>query len=66
MTRLLSMKKVRETVGFSFAHIDHMENEPEYAQLDFPKRVQIGFRVFWFESEIHNWVVAQIAKRDAS
>jgi predicted DNA-binding transcriptional regulator AlpA len=43
-----------------------MENEPEYAHLGFPKRVQIGFRVFWVEEEIHAWVAAQIAKRDAS
>lgn len=66
MTRLLSKKQVREIVGFSFAHIDRMENEPEYAHLGFPKRVQIGFRVFWVEEEIHAWVAAQIAKRDAS
>ena len=66
MTRLLSKKQVREIVGFSFAHIDRMENDLAYAHLDFPKRVQIGFRVFWVEEEIHTWVAAQIAKRDAS
>ena len=66
MTRLLCKKQVREIVGFSFAHIDRMENEPEYTHLGFPKRVGIGFRVFWVEEEIHTWVAAQIAKRDAS
>ena len=66
MTRLLSKKQVREIVGFSFAHIDRMEREPEYAHLEFPKRVQIGFRVFWVAEEIYAWVAAQIAKRDAS
>ena len=66
MTRLLSKKQVREIVGFSFAHIDRMEREPEYTHLEFPKRVQIGFRVFWVAEEIHAWVAAQIAKRDAS
>ena len=66
MTRLLSKKQVREIVGFSFAHIDRMENDPAYAHLGFPKRVQIGFRVFWVEAEIRDWVAAQIAKRDAS
>ncbi|RED13921.1 helix-turn-helix transcriptional regulator [Pontivivens insulae] len=66
MTRLLSKKQVREIVGFSFAHIDRMEREPEYAHLDFPKRVQIGFRVFWVEEEIHAWVALQVSKRDAS
>ena len=66
MNRLLSKKQVREIVGFSFAHIDRMENDPAYAHLGFPKRVQVGFRVFWVEAEIHDWVAAQIAKRDAS
>jgi len=66
MTRLLSKKQVREIVGFSFAHIDRMESDPAYTHLGFPKRVQIGFRVFWVEEEVHAWVAAQIAKRDAS
>lgn len=66
MTKLLSKKQVREIVGFGFAHIDRMENDPAYAHLEFPKRVRIGFRVFWVEVEIYDWVAAQIAKRDAS
>ena len=66
MTKLLSKKQVREIVGFGFAHIDRMENDPAYAHLVFPKRVRIGFRVFWVEVEIYDWVAAQIAKRDAS
>ena len=49
-----------------FAHIDRMETETDYAHLGFPKRLQIGFRVFWVEEEVHAWVAAQIAKRDAS
>ncbi|MEO0938555.1 MAG: AlpA family phage regulatory protein [Pseudomonadota bacterium] len=66
MTRLLSKKQVREIVGFSFAHIDRMECDEAYTHLGFPKRVQIGFRVFWVEEEIHTWVAAQIAKREPS
>lgn len=66
MNRLLSKKQIREIVGFSFAHIDRMETETDYVHLGFPKRVQIGFRVFWVEEEVHAWVAAQIAKRDAS
>lgn len=66
MKTLLSKKQVKEIVGFSFAHIDRMENEPDYAHLGFPKRVKIGFRVFWVSDEIHTWVAAQIAKREAS
>ena len=64
--KLLSKKQVRDVVGFSFAHIDRMETEPEYAHLEFPKRVPIGFRVFWVEEEVQSWIAAQIAKRDAS
>lgn len=66
MTRLLSKKQVREIIGFGFAHIDRMENDPAYASLGFPKRVWIGFRVFWVEAEIDDWFAAQISKRDAS
>ncbi|GIT90189.1 hypothetical protein JANAI62_03280 [Jannaschia pagri] len=66
MTRLLSKKQVRDIVGLSLSHIDRMETETAYAHLEFPKRVQIGFRVFWVEAEISDWVAAQIAKRDAS
>ncbi len=63
MDRLLSKKQVKEIVVFGFAHIDRMEREPEYSHLGFPKRVKIGFRVFWVEKEIYAWVAAQIATR---
>lgn len=63
MDRLLSKKQVREIVGFSFAHIDRMNNDPDYAYLDFPNRIKIGIRVFWVEKEIYDWVAAQIATR---
>ena len=66
MNRLLSKKQVKDIVGFSFAHIDRMENDQAYAHLEFPKRVPVGFRVFWVEEEIQSWVALQIAKRDAS
>ena len=65
MEKLLTKKAVREICGFSFAHIDRMENEPEYAHLEFPKRVRIGFRVFWADSEIQAWIAKRIAERDA-
>lgn len=66
MDRLLSKKQVREIVGFSFAHIDRMEFDEAYVSYGFPKRIRIGFRVFWVEREIYEWVAAQIAKREAS
>ena len=63
MERFLSKKQVKEIVGFSPAHIDRLEFDSDYAHLDFPRRVKIGFRVFWVESEINDWVAAQIANR---
>lgn len=63
MERLLTKKQVREIVGFSPAHIDRMEFDTEYAHLGFPRRVKIGFRVFWVASEIDAWVADRIATR---
>lgn len=59
MIRFLSKKDVRQKIGLSHASIDRME-----AGGQFPKRVSIGFRVFWVESEIDDWMKARIAKRD--
>ena len=66
MEKLLTKKQVKALIGFGFAHIDRMENEPEYAYLVFPKRVRIGHRVFWVESEIQSWIADRIAERDTS
>ncbi len=63
MERFLSKKQVKEIVGFSPAHIDRMEHDNEYSHLGFPKRIKIGFRVFWVESEISDWVAERIATR---
>ena len=63
--KLLSKKEVRQRVGLSFAHLARMETEPEYAKLGFPKRVRIGFRVFWVEEEIDDFIQRRIAERDA-
>ena len=65
MIKLLSKKQVKETVGFSYAHIDRMEFDPDYERWDFPKRVRVGFRVFWVESEIQQWLEVQIANRSS-
>lgn len=65
MEKLLTKKQVRDVCGFSFAHIDRMETDVEYAHLGFPKRIKIGFRVFWAETEIQSWIAERIAKRDA-
>lgn len=65
MERLLTKKQLKETIGFSFAHIDRMEHDPAYAHLEFPKRVRIGFKVFWVESEVQAWIASRIAERNA-
>lgn len=61
--KLLTKKAVREKIGFSSAHIDRLEADPNGF---FPKRVKIGFRVFWVESELDEWILTQIAARDNS
>ena len=58
--KLLSKKEVRERISLSFAQIDRLEAEGK-----FPKRVHLGFRVAWVEDEVHDWIVARIAQRDA-
>jgi len=59
--KLLTKKQVREMVSYSFAHIDRLEKDGK-----FPRRVRLGqMRVVWVESEIEEWIKAQIAKRDA-
>ncbi len=63
MERLLSKKQVKELIGFSPAHIDRMEFDSEYAHLGFPRRIKIGFRVFWVASEIDAWIAERIATR---
>lgn len=59
MSRFLSKKAVREKVGLSNATIDRMEKDGR-----FPKRVTIGFRVFWVEAEIEAWMQLRIIARD--
>jgi predicted DNA-binding transcriptional regulator AlpA len=62
--KFLSKKQVRDRIGLSLAHIDRMETETEYAHLGFPKRVRVGFRVFWLDEEIESFMQARIAERD--
>jgi prophage regulatory protein len=58
MQQLLPKKRVRELVGFSFAHIDRLE-----AANRFPKRVRIGYRVFWVAEEVDAWIRHHIGQR---
>ncbi len=63
MPKLLPKKAVCEKVGFSRAHVDRLSNDPEYAQYNFPKSVKIGFKVFWCEDELDEWIISWLAKR---
>ena len=49
--RFLSKKDVRQKIGLSYATIDRMEKGGT-----FPKRVPVGFRVFWVEQEVEDWM----------
>ena len=58
--RLLSKRQVRETILYSFAHIDRLEKESR-----FPKRVRLGQnRVGWVEQKVLDWLRAKIDARD--
>ena len=59
--KLLPKKAVCEKIGFSFAHIDRLEDAGKL-----PKRIKVGFRVFWLDSEIDDWIKERIAERDHS
>ena len=66
MERLLTKKQVKELIGFSLTHIDRLTHDPEYAHMGFPKAIKIGFRVFYRESKIQEWIASQIATSEAS
>ena len=55
MERLLTKKAVKDRVGFGFAHIDRMERDGR-----FPPRIRIGFRVFWREKDINDWIISHL------
>ena len=57
--RLLTKKELRHKIGFSPAHIDRLEA----SMPTFPKRVRIGFRVFWSEREVDRWIEEQLSTR---
>jgi prophage regulatory protein len=57
--RFLSKREVSQKIGLSRTEIDRKE-----AAGKFPKRVQVGFRVFWVESEVEGWMERLIANRD--
>ncbi len=57
--RFLSKKAVSDKIGLSRTEIDRKE-----AAGKFPKRVQVGFRVFWVEEEVDGWMQRLIDNRN--
>jgi len=56
--KFLSKKQVRDLVGLSSTQCSRLENEGR-----FPLRVRVGFRVFYVEEEILEWMRIRIAER---
>jgi len=63
--KLLTMKQVCQKVGFSRAHIDWFRSDLRYVSVQFPKPVQIGFKVLWSDDELDGWIEAQLNKRQS-
>ena len=57
--RFLSKKQVSQKIGLSRTEIDRKE-----AAGKFPKRVQVGYRVFWVEKEVESWMQRLIDNRN--
>ena len=56
--RLVDWKALRAIISLSRMQIGRMEKDGK-----FPKRVRIGFRVFWVHDEVQEWVAAHVANR---
>ena len=59
MTRFLSKKDLREIIRLSPTQVDRLERDKL-----FPKRVSVGFRVFWVADEVEEWMQRRISSRD--
>ena len=60
---LLSKRKVCEKCSVAPATIDRWEYDPRYQHLGFPKRIRIGFKVFWSRRAINTFIQAQLRDR---
>ncbi len=58
--RFLSKKQLRALIGLSPTQIARLE---EAGQV--PLRVRIGYRVFWVEDEVLDWMRERVAQRAA-
>jgi predicted DNA-binding transcriptional regulator AlpA len=49
--RYISKKQLRDRIGLSPTQITRLEEDDK-----FPLRVHVGFRVFWVEAEVDEWM----------
>ena len=65
MRKLISKKAICEATGLSRATIDRYANDPKYAHLGFPGGVKVGgYRRLWDQTQVADWIDAQLATRD--
>src|SRR5712692_5144522 len=58
--RFLSKKQLRDRIGLSPTQVARLEEDRR-----FPLRVPIGFRVFWVETEVDEWMQERADERNA-
>jgi len=58
--RFLSKKQLRDRIGLSPTQVSRLEDEGR-----FPQRVPLGFRVFWVEAEVDEWMQHRADERNA-
>jgi prophage regulatory protein len=65
---LISKKKLKEMVLYSYAHIDRLQDERSpYYDPSFPKKVKVGDnRIGFVLAEVEHYVQAKIEQRDSS
>jgi prophage regulatory protein len=60
--RLITKRELGQMVPYTPQHILRLEKQGK-----FPRRIQVGAnRVGWLLSEVHAWIAARVAERDAS
>ena len=58
--RFLSKKQLRDLIGIGPTQVSRLE-----AAGQFPLRVNVGYRVFWLEDEVLDWMRERVARRAA-
>ena len=61
--KLLTKAQVCAKIGVARASLDRFRKHEDYAHLLFPGEVKYGFKVFWLEHEIDEWIRVQAEKR---